>query len=75
MFTTYPFAELSASIFPSVMQAYIAVTLVLAAVGTIYEALHTKIAWYSRENRQKSRYQRDRGAWELEQAPITNFVD
>jgi hypothetical protein len=42
--TTSPFAKLSASIFPSVMQAYNTVMIVLVAVGTIYDVLHKKSA-------------------------------
>ena len=72
--TTNPFAELSASISPSVMQAYITVMIVLVAVGTNYDVLHKKSARYSRGNMQKSRFHRDTGARELEQAPVYNFV-
>ncbi len=37
MFTSNPFAELSASIAPSVMQTYIAAMIILVAFGTIYQ--------------------------------------
>jgi len=55
MFTSNPFAELSASIAPSVMQTYIVVMIILVALGTIYDVLHKKSARYFRANMQKSR--------------------
>jgi predicted small integral membrane protein len=55
MFTTNPFAELSASIAPSVMQTYIVVMVILVALGTIYDVLHKKSARYFRANMQKSK--------------------
>jgi len=55
MFTSNPFAELSASIAPSVMQTYIVVMALLVAVGTVYDILHKKSARYFRANMKKSR--------------------
>ncbi len=55
MFTSNPFAELSASISPSVMQTYIIVMVVLVALGTVYDVAHKKSARYFRENMQKSK--------------------
>jgi len=55
MFTSNPFAELSASIAPSVMQTYIVVMIILVALGTIYDVLHKKSARYFRASMQKSR--------------------
>lgn len=55
MFTSNPFAELSAALSPTVMQTYIVVMVVLVAAGTIYDVLHKKSARYFRENMQKSR--------------------
>jgi len=46
MFTSNPFAELSASITPSIMQTYITVMIVLVAVGTLYDVIHKKSARY-----------------------------
>ncbi len=54
MFTSNPFAELSASISRSVMQAYIVVMIILVAAGTIYDVLHKKSAKYFRANMRKS---------------------
>jgi predicted small integral membrane protein len=55
MFTSNPFAELSAIISPSVMQTYIVVMVILVAAGTIYDVLHKKSARYFRENMRKSK--------------------
>jgi hypothetical protein len=55
MFTSNPFAELSAYISPSVMQTYIVVMVILVATGTIYDVLHKKSAKYFRENMRKSK--------------------
>jgi hypothetical protein len=46
MFTSNPFAELSASIPPIVMQAYIVVMVVLVAGGTLFDVYHKKSAQY-----------------------------
>jgi len=55
MFTSNPFAELSASISPSVMQTYIIVMVVLVALGTVYDVVHKKSARYFRDNMRKSK--------------------
>ncbi|MCH7778910.1 MAG: adenylyl-sulfate reductase [Gemmatimonadetes bacterium] len=44
MFTSNPFAELSASIPPLVMQTYIVVVIILVAGGTLYDIIHKKSA-------------------------------
>lgn len=46
MFSSNPFAELSASIPPYVMQAYVVVMILLVAGGTLYDTLHKKSAVY-----------------------------
>ncbi len=46
MFTSNPFAELSASIPPSVIQTYVVVMILLVAGGTLYDTLHKKSATY-----------------------------
>ncbi len=46
MFTTNPFAELSAFIPPAVMQAYVVIMVLLVAAGTVYDTLHKKSARY-----------------------------
>ncbi len=55
MFTTNPFAELSAFISPVVMQAYIIVMILLVALGTIFDVLHKQSARYFSENMRKSK--------------------
>lgn len=55
MFTSNPFAELSALISPSVMQGYIVLMIILVAAGTIFDVLHKKSARYFRENMRKSK--------------------
>jgi hypothetical protein len=55
MFTSNPFAELSAFISPSVMQTYIVIMIILVALGTIYDVLHKKSAKYFRENMRKAK--------------------
>ena len=46
MFNVNPFAELSASIAPAVMQTYVVVMILLVAAGTVYDTLHKKSAQY-----------------------------
>ncbi|MGB5333061.1 MAG: hypothetical protein WBM80_06145 [Woeseiaceae bacterium] len=55
MFTTNPFAGLSAFISPSVMQTYIVVMIILVAGGTIYDVLQKKSAKYFRANMRKAK--------------------
>ena len=46
MFTSNPFAELSASVPPTVMQAYVIVMALLVVAGTLLEIAHKKSATY-----------------------------
>lgn len=46
MFSANPFAELSGSISPAVMQTYVVVMILVVAAGTIYDTLHKKSAQY-----------------------------
>lgn len=46
MFTSNPFAELSAFISPAIMQAYVAAMVVLVAAGTVYDMVHKGSAAY-----------------------------
>ena len=50
MFTTNPFAELSAFIPPSVMQTYVVAMIVLVVVGTLYDVVHKSSARYFFKN-------------------------
>jgi uncharacterized membrane protein (DUF485 family) len=50
MFSHNPFAELSASVSPSVMQAYVVVMAALVAGGTLFDIIHKKSARYFFDN-------------------------
>jgi hypothetical protein len=50
MFTSNPFAELSASVPPAVMQAYVVIMIVLVAAGTLFDVVHKGSAKYFFEN-------------------------
>jgi hypothetical protein len=54
MFTTNPFAELSASISPEVMQAYVILMVIFVVGGTILDTLHKKSAKYFFDNAEKA---------------------
>ena len=55
MFTSNPFAELSALISTDVMQMYIIIMAILVAGGTILDMLHKKSAQYFFENAEKAK--------------------
>ena len=55
MFTANPFAELSASISPIVMQTYIVIMIILVAGGTLYDIVHKKSAKYFFDNWRKAK--------------------
>jgi hypothetical protein len=50
MFNSNPFAELSASVPPSIMQAYVVVMAILVAAGTIFDVIHKRSARYFFDN-------------------------
>ena len=54
MFMINPFAELSASIPPNVMQGYLILMVILVAGGTILDMMHKKSAKYFFENAKKA---------------------
>ena len=54
MFTTNPFAAISASIPPAVMQTYVVVMIVLVAAGTLFDIVHKGSAKYFFDNWRKS---------------------
>jgi hypothetical protein len=62
MFTSNPFAELSLSVSPAIMQTYVAIMIVLVAAGTVFDMLHKKSARYFFENWRRVR---DKGARRL----------
>jgi hypothetical protein len=55
MFTSNPFAELSASIPPVVMQTYVVVMAILVVAGTLFDIIHKKSAKYFFENMRASK--------------------
>lgn len=55
MFAANPFAELSASIPPAVMQAYVLLMIVLVAAGTVLDIVHKGSARYFFDNWRRSR--------------------
>ena len=54
MLTINPFAGLSASIPPFVMQTYVVIMMLLVAGGTVYDTLHKKSAQYFFQNWRKA---------------------
>ncbi|MDX1527608.1 MAG: adenylyl-sulfate reductase, partial [Gammaproteobacteria bacterium] len=55
MFTSNPFAELSASIPPAVIQTYVVVMILLVIVGTLFDVIHKRSAQYFFENWRKAK--------------------
>ncbi len=55
MFTSNPFAELSASVPPIVMQTYVVIMVVLVAAGTLFDIMHKRSAEYFFNNWRNSR--------------------
>ena len=55
MFTNNPFAELSASIAPIVIQTYVVVMIILVVGGTLFDIYHKKSAKYFFSNWQKAK--------------------
>ncbi len=55
MFTSNPFAELSASIPPAVMQTYVVIMFVLVGAGTLFDIVHKGSARYFFDNWRKSK--------------------
>ena len=55
MFTVNPFAELSATLSPFIIQAYIILMIILVAGGTLFDTIHKGSAKYFFDNWQKSK--------------------
>ena len=78
MLTSNPFAELSASIPPGVMQAYVLIMIVLVAAGTLFDIVHKGSARYFFDNwrNSKARGPKRLGGGELVSIAIeTGLVD
>jgi hypothetical protein len=67
MLTRNPFAELSASISPAVMQTFVVVMIILVVAGTLFDVVHKGSARYFFDNwrRSKSKGPQDVGGGEL----------
>jgi hypothetical protein len=78
MFTSNPFAALSASIAPGVMQTFVVVMAVLVAAGTLFDVVHKSSAKYFFENWRRSKAQGSRqlGTGELMSIAVqTGLID
>jgi len=78
MFTSNPFAELSASISPAVMQTYVVIMIVLVVAGTLIDIVHKGSAKYFFDNwrKSKSKGSKQIGGGELVSIAIkTGLVD
>jgi hypothetical protein len=78
MFTSNPFAELSASISPAVMQTYVVIMIVLVAAGTLFDIVHKGSARYFFDHwrRSRSKGSKQVGSGELVSIAIqTGLVD
>jgi hypothetical protein len=74
MFTSNPFAELSASIPTDVMQGYIILMVLLVIGGTILDMMHKKSAQYFFENAKKAKKSAKRSVGAGEKASIAVTV-
>jgi hypothetical protein len=76
MFTTNPFAGLSASLSPEVIQAYVIVMFILVVAGTLLDVLHKGSARYFFENlrRSKAKAARPVGGGELVSIAVQTAV-
>ncbi len=76
MFTSNPFAELSASIPPAVMQAYVVVMIALVAAGTLFDIVHKGSAKYFFDawRKSKSKGSKQLGGGELASIAIQTAV-
>ena len=78
MFTSNPFAELSAYIPPTVMQTYVVVMILMVAGGTLLDIMHKKSAKYFFDNWQNARSKGTRQVGSGEMASVavqTALVD
>ena len=71
MFSTNPFAAISTSISPGVMQAFVILMIVLVAAGTLFDILHKRSALYFFENWRRSR---NRSAKEVSAGEVVSIA-
>ena len=76
MFTVNPFAELSATISPSIMQAYIICMIILVVGGTVFDTIHKGSAKYFFNNMRKAKSNRKKevGAGEAVSIAVQTVV-
>ena len=76
MFTTSPFAELSASVPPALMQTYVVVMALLVAIGTLFDIVHKRSARYFFDNwrASRSRAKEQLGAGQMVSAAVKTAV-
>jgi len=76
MFTSNPFAALSATISPTVMQTYLVIMIVLVVGGTLFDVVHKKSATYFFNNwrKAKSKGAREVGSGEMVSLAIQTAV-
>ncbi len=78
MFTSNPFAELSASLSPGVMKTYVVIMIVLVVAGTLFDIMHKGSARYFFDNwrKAKGKASQQLGAGEMVALAIkTGLVD
>jgi hypothetical protein len=78
MFFDNPFSDLSASISPGIMQAFVLVMIALVALGTLFDIVHKKSARYFFENARRAQSNAKRavgGGQRLSLAIRTLFVE
>ena len=75
MFTNNPFAELSASIPPAIMQAYVIAMVVMVVAGTLFDVIHKRSARYFFDNwrQAKNRGSKQVGGGELVSFAVRTF--
>lgn len=71
MFTSNPFAELSAYVSPALMQIYVAVMALLVVGGTLFDIIHKRSATYFFNNWRDSRYKAKKRVSGAEMVSIT----
>jgi hypothetical protein len=71
MFTSNPFSELSASVPPAFMQAYVIGMVILVAAGTLFDIVHKGSARYFFENWRRSK---SKGAKQISGAELVSIA-
>jgi hypothetical protein len=72
MFTSNPFAGISASVAPAVMQTYVVIMIALVAAGTLFDIVHKGSARYFFENWRKSKS--SKGAREVDGGELASIA-